>query len=141
MGKWKGTSPAQDLAKTKQAQRTVLKTVEQPLNDQFQAEITAVQWDWPNPTGRKNGTIVDSPRDIVDLGNLRDSQQIIERTDSSITWQWTGTSNRNYAQYVHDGAVFKDGTSKVARPWTKTAERQLKLDKFIEDILRRELDG
>lgn len=42
----------------------------------FQDAIEADIWYWPNRTERSDGTIVDSPRDIVDTGALRDSQTI-----------------------------------------------------------------
>ena len=35
------------------------------FNDQFQRELSAVQWDWPRKTTRVNGSVVTSPRDIV----------------------------------------------------------------------------
>lgn len=42
----------------------------------FQDAIEAPIWFWPNNTQRSDGTIVGSPRDIVDTGALRDSQSI-----------------------------------------------------------------
>lgn len=42
----------------------------------FQDAIEAPIWFWPNDTVRSDGTIVGSPRDIVDTGMLRDSQTI-----------------------------------------------------------------
>lgn len=35
--------------------------------------IETEMWEWPRETVRRNGTVVGSPRDIVDTGKLRDS--------------------------------------------------------------------
>ena len=45
----------------------------------FQIEDT--KWDWPRETVRKNGTVVGSPRDIVDKGDLKNSQFIEDVSD------------------------------------------------------------
>ncbi|MEM9214058.1 MAG: hypothetical protein AAGD25_06890 [Cyanobacteria bacterium P01_F01_bin.150] len=42
----------------------------------FQEAIEAPIWDWPGRTVRSDGSVVSSPRDIVDKGTLRDSQTI-----------------------------------------------------------------
>ncbi len=42
----------------------------------FQMSIESPEWEWDRETRRKNGEIVLSPRNIVDLGNLRDSQDL-----------------------------------------------------------------
>lgn len=46
------------------------------LGFEFQEAIESDIWDWPNRTLRVSGEIVDSPRNIVDTGRLRDSQDI-----------------------------------------------------------------
>lgn len=38
-----------------------------------QASIKDVIWEWPRSTVRSNGSVVESPRDIVDMGTLYDS--------------------------------------------------------------------
>ncbi|MFM5926427.1 MAG: hypothetical protein ACKO9U_07425 [Dolichospermum sp.] len=35
--------------------------------------IETQMWQWPRETVRRNGTVVGSPRDIIDTGELRDS--------------------------------------------------------------------
>ena len=42
----------------------------------FQDAMEAPIWFWPNQTERSDGSIVDSPRDIVDTGSLIGSQTI-----------------------------------------------------------------
>ena len=39
----------------------------------FRKQFETPKWDWPRETVRSNGSVVDSPRDIVDTGELRDS--------------------------------------------------------------------
>lgn len=46
------------------------------LSFEFTEAIEAPIWDWPRKTWRANGEVVGSPRNIVDTGALRDSQEI-----------------------------------------------------------------
>jgi hypothetical protein len=78
------------------------------------------RWDWPNETRRKNKQVVDSPRDIYDLGELYDSgvkSYVFAkgRTEVSANWHWdaTNSSEQEYAWYVHEGTSKMDG-----RPFT-----------------------
>ena len=45
-------------------------------NTENRKAIEARVWSWPNVTRRRNKTTVSTPRDIVDLGNLRNSQKL-----------------------------------------------------------------
>ena len=38
--------------------------------------LTSEEWGWPRQTRRQNGSVVGSPRDIIDTGELRDSYQV-----------------------------------------------------------------
>jgi hypothetical protein len=73
--------------------------------------------------------------DIVDTGRLRASQQIHQIADTQAELSW----DVDYALYVHEGYVMKNGRVIVGRPWTtKTAERmniQQTFDRLIEDNL------
>lgn len=113
------------------------------FNDQFQRELSAVQWDWPRKTTRVNGSVVTSPRDIVDTGSLKRSQSVEKVKESAVEteylWTWTGDAQDPYAEYVHNGVQLKNGTSLPGRPWTATAERVIKPDKIFEDILKGEI--
>lgn len=78
------------------------------------------RWDWPNETRRKNKQVVDSPRDIYDLGELYDSgiksyTFVNGRTEVSANWHWDAknSSGEEYAWYVHEGTSKMDG-----RPFT-----------------------
>ena len=107
------------------------------LDRQFTEEIQTVKWEWPRQTERENGTTVNTPRDIVDTGDLMRSQQ--NRKINNFTWRWVW--DVEYSSVVHNGAVFKGGGNYPARPWTKTALRVVKPDDFLSDIIRRELNG
>lgn len=107
------------------------------LGAEFTKQISEVKWDWPNKTLRKNGREVTSPRDIVDLGNLRASQSRRNLSRLSVEWTW----RTSYSAVVHDGPKLKNNKSFLARPWTKDAEKEVKPLKDFADRLRRELDG
>lgn len=80
------------------------------------------KWNYGRETKRKNKEIVDSPRDIYDLGKLYESgRDTFNVTIGSATveanWNWnaTGQSGYHYAYDVHEG----EGTSGgFPRPWT-----------------------
>ena len=78
-------------------------------------------WDYDNETKRKNGEVVNSPRDIYDLGKLYQSgvdNFTLEHSGGAIAakWHWDAknTSGEEYAGYVHNGT----GTNRTARPFT-----------------------
>lgn len=85
------------------------------VDSELTRHITEPKWNWPRG---------ESPRDIVDTGDLRKSQEmaIDPRPGVMVTkYRWTVP----YAPAVHDGAVFKatdaEGNPKTltARPWTR----------------------
>jgi hypothetical protein len=78
------------------------------------------EWEWPGETRRKNGEVVDSPRDIYDLGDLYKSGVESFRVyrgenGAEANWHWdaVNTSGEEYAWYVHEGTRFMPG-----RPFT-----------------------
>ncbi len=78
------------------------------------------QWEWPGETRRRNGEVVDSPRDIYDLGDLYESgvkSFKLNRTVAGVeaNWHWdaTNSSGQEYAYYVHEGTRLMPG-----RPFT-----------------------
>jgi len=110
------------------------------LGNEFTTQITANNWSWKGSdyvTHRKNGSKVTEPRDIVDLGNLRKSQNRLQVNKFAIKWTW----EVDYSALVHEGASLKKGGEYPSRPWTKTAEDEVKPLEYFADILRRELDG
>lgn len=86
------------------------------VDSELTRHITEPKWNWPRG---------ESPRDIVDTNDLRDSQrmEIDPRPGVMLTkYRYEGVG---YAPAVHDGAVFKatdaDGNPRTmtARPWTR----------------------
>jgi hypothetical protein len=85
------------------------------VDSELTRHITEPKWPWPRG---------ESPRDIVDSNDLRNSQTmaIDPRPGVMVTkYQW----GVGYAPAVHDGAVFKatgaDGLPRTmpGRPWTR----------------------
>ena len=107
----------------REAARLALKRVANQLDVEFTNEISDTKWDWPRQP---------SPRDIVDTGRLRASQQ---RTDSpdGVQWSW----GVDYAAQVHEGATFKNGLQTPARPWT--VEPISKAQQLYDEQFRRAL--
>lgn len=76
----------------------------------------------------------ESPRDIVDTGRLRASQQY-QVFGTSATWLW----NVDYSLPVHNGAVLRNGTVLQPRRWTKVAFDRRPPKIVFEQLLTRYL--
>lgn len=104
------------------------------LGDAFTQEITQNKWEWPNETERENGEVASSPRDIVDLGNLRRSyapERATEGGDPAHDHVW----NTEYAMPVHEGAKLANGKGTLpARPWTEEPLERGDLEKAFEAL-------
>lgn len=139
MGKarFKGKQPKDLPPVMKRAVGNALDEVVPVLDRQFTEEIQTVKWGWPNITQRKNGNEANYVRDIVDLGDLKRSQQNRRINDYHHRWVW----DVEYSSVVHNGATLKGGGKILDRPWTKTAEQVIKPGDFVSDIIRRELNG
>lgn len=139
----KGVQPRDIARKFPRAVQKALEETVNKLEDQFKKEIKSSTWQWYSLGGakktlRKNGREVGEPRDIVDLGNLLDSQSEPQQTSKySFLIKW----EVNYSAIVHDGGALKNGRPYPARPWTKTAEDKVQPLGYFADILRRELNG
>ena len=132
-----GKNPKDISPDLKRALAVAFKEVVPVLDREFTVQIQSNQWPWPGKTKRKNGREAGQIRDIVDLGDLKRSQQ--NRKINNFTWRWTW--DVDYSAVVHNGAVLKQGGIYPPRPWTKTAEKVVNPDKILSDIIRRELDG
>jgi hypothetical protein len=84
--------------------------------------MTDDRWDWPNTTHRRNGSVVGSPRDIVDTGDLYRSRStpVVKGSQGTITY------NCEYADDVH-----------ALRPWLATALEETDVTKVFAEALRR----
>jgi hypothetical protein len=104
-------------ARAEEASRKASEAVMRELDNAFDKSFTAKAWEWPGTTQRRVGT-VGSPRNIIDIGTLRQSG----------SWEMTGaysarfTWSANYATAVHEGyrRFRADGGASTwpARPWT-----------------------
>lgn len=102
------------------------------LADSCQGAIADDIWDWPRQTVRRNGDVVDSPRDILDTGELYDSLVISRKTNAAdLTWE------ADHASIVHDGAFTKSGTELPARPWTKIGVEQVDLAQAMQNQVNK----
>lgn len=104
----------------------------------FANEITAKKWEWPGETTRTKGEVVGSPRDIVDLGDLRRSY-VGKREAGLPTPEHSHTWSMDYAMAVHEGAKFQDGHTTPARPWTKKPLETNVLENAFEKYVGPEL--
>ena len=83
------------------------------LIGRYQAAFNPPAWSWPRETRRRVG-VVGSPRNIVDLGTLRQSFAYSSPNPYTLEGRWSA----NYATAVHEGARLRNGTILPARPWT-----------------------
>lgn len=107
-------------------------------------------WEWPRETHRLNNSIVGSPRNIVDLGELKKSKKIktdYGKTFGALTVQYTAP----YASFVHWGAyIYPYGNTSrgrvytPARPWiyyalaNRPTEDKNDIKAFV-DALRKDM--
>lgn len=96
------------------------------LGREFTKSITANIWQWPNPP---------SPRNIVDTGRLRSSQQISFQGVGQATFSWPV----DYSFYVHQGYTMPDGTVIPGRPWTTYALARFDVTRTVGNIIRRNI--
>jgi hypothetical protein len=119
-----------NLSKLNAAIDGSFKTVVEAYADQCRIEIETEQWRWDGYTLRRNGDLVGSPRDIVDEGELRDSQQDPVYGDGVAVIEWSA----DHAIDVHNGEP-----GKAARPWTKTAAEETDFEGIMARELRKRL--
>lgn len=104
----------------------------------FQAEDT--KWPWPWETVRQNGSVVGSPRDIVDTGELKNSQFIEDVSDVYKVVGYTA----EHAPLVHEGYEIErnDGTvtDVPARPFIDTAIEDYNPIEAYSEILKGKLN-
>lgn len=93
------------------------------LQAESQQEITDPKWDWPQPGS-----------DIVDLGQLRDSneQRVISPTEREHSW------NARHAMANHEGAKHRNGRTTPARRWTEEPVKNF--EKNFEALARLNLE-
>lgn len=104
----------------------------------FKTEMSTAQFPWPRTTVRRNGQVVGSPRDIVDLGRLRASQQrfTLGAAGLSLGYRWGGPQ-APYAPLVLTGYVTSRGSVVPGRDWILPALNRHPLDVFFAQQWRR----
>jgi uncharacterized protein with gpF-like domain len=111
----------------------ILTAYDKVIYPQFKEEMKAVNYEWPRQTRRRNGQTVGSPRNIVDLGTLMNSQERIRDSATQLTYRW----NAPYAALVLTGYTTSRGTVVPGRNWIKPALDAVPLDQFFAREWRR----
>ncbi|MHC5897578.1 hypothetical protein [Nostoc sp.] len=96
------------------------------LGREFTKSITSNIWQWPTAP---------SPRNIIDTGRLRSSQQMSFQGVGQVTFAWPV----DYSFYVHQGYTMPNGTVIPGRPWTTHALATFDVTRTVSTILRRNL--
>lgn len=115
--------------------------------------LRSEKWFWPNITARENGTIVDSPRNIVDTSRLMFSQSVTTqnmKTKSQLKISYSVP----YAAIVHYGGVirpygnrFANSVVYPARPWVQAilegtyGQKKLPIKKILEESIRNAISA
>lgn len=111
---------------------TILRSYGDVMDQQLKEEIKTVQYPWPRTTRRRNGTVVGSPRDIVDLGGLLRSQRRDYPSATQLVFSWNAKSKGfPYAGLVLTGYTTNKGTVVPGRNWIKPALDKHPLDAFF----------
>lgn len=74
-------------------------------------------------------------RDIVDLGQLRASQQVVFTKPLEAVFSWP----IEHAVYVHEGYTLQNGREIEGRPWTQIALQEFDVQGTFEQLYRRNL--
>lgn len=127
----------------------ILTAYGQVMDKQLKDEIRRVVYKWPlswpaghpkegkpRVTKRKNGSVVGSPRDIVDTGAFLRSQRRDRPDATTLLFTW----NTPYASLILQGYSTNRGTIVPSRNWIKPALQAIPLDRFFAEQWRK-LEG
>jgi len=107
----------------------------QDYSDQNQTVIREPR-QWPSGFGtthRRSGEVVSgSNRNIVDLGNLANSQNLTISEPGKAQLSWDG-NGETPAPLVHEGYVTSKGNRVPARKWTRKAAQEINLSQKMAD--------
>jgi hypothetical protein len=104
------------------------------LFPKFQDSIVQQRYDWPQITIRKNGQVVTSPRNIVDSGAFKLSQErtMLNATTCLFTW------NVPYSSLILTGYTTKAGNIMPPRDWiTPVLRDEFPMARFFENEWKR----
>lgn len=106
------------------------------LSEAMDYAIDAGLYDYPRTTKRRSGEIVNYPRNIVDLGNLKDSKVVSRSNDGNAAeFSW----DVPYSLAVHEGYTTKTGADVPPRRWTEKGIEEADPITFFGEALGREL--
>lgn len=88
-----------------------MKNTMRQFGQECRKQMSEDVWAWPNITKRRNGSIVGTPRDVIDTGELLDSQTnpVVQGENGYIEW------TANHASAVFLGVTRRNGSSSPAR--------------------------
>lgn len=119
----------------RQRVQRVLQLYRPVLREQLRTEIQKPQFTWPRSTRRRNGTIVTTPRDIVDTGAFLASQTDFQPDPQKLLYQWGGNGGPvTYAGIILRGLAgssARGGLLYPARDWITPALRERPLRAFM----------
>ncbi|NBN87541.1 MAG: hypothetical protein EBV32_00380 [Proteobacteria bacterium] len=124
----------------------ILTAYDKVIYPQFKQEMKTVRYDWeptwpaghpkagkPRITHRRNGEKVTTPRNIVDLGKLMNSQERIRSSATQLVYRW----NAPYSALVLTGYTTNRGSVVRPRNWIQPALEAVPLDQFFAREWRR----
>jgi len=100
----------------------------------FQESIVQQRYQWPQITIRQNGQVVTSPRNIVDTGAFKLSQErtVVNATTCLFTW------NVPYSSLILTGYTTSTGKRFPARDWIRPVLLQeFPMQRFFEAEWKR----
>ena len=99
---------------------------------QLQQEISKEQFDWPVPTRRKSGQFVPKGlRDIVDTGNLLNSQSSPEVSGNRLRIVWTAPYSKAVLEGGYLVGTVRNSYVAPGRDWITPALREEPLLPFL----------
>lgn len=103
-------------------------------------QLSSEKWQWYRQTLRKNGSLVGSPRDIIDSGDLRDSLEITNINEYAVKYKYS----TNYAGLVHQGFSGQSNGKTInypERPWIAASYEENDLLEIFKQFLKEELNA
>jgi hypothetical protein len=125
-------NPAQTKAIIQRILEAALADTAGNLAARFRELIESPVFEWPGQTIRRSGEVAGSPRNIVDLGNLRDSQRTVKVNAAVFEFIWSV----QYAAYVYFGYTTLAGNSYPGRDWVSPVAREA-LGLFAAEVRKR----
>ena len=100
----------------------------------FKESIDSAVYEWPNVTIRQNGQVVTSPRNIVDTGAFKQSQErtMLNATTCLFTW------NTPYSSLILTGYITKTGQRMPGRDWiSPVLQTEFPMARYFEQEWKR----